>query len=47
MTSDWKAKALTLFLTLNKQAMLYTPNSRKGKRARRISQRLAVRLATA
>ncbi len=40
-------KALMLFLRLNKQAMLYTPLSHKGQRARRIMQRLAIRLAVA
>lgn len=38
-------RALMLFLRCNQQAMLYTPLSHKGQRARRIMQRLAVRLA--
>jgi hypothetical protein len=40
-----RAKALMLFLRLNQQAMLYTPRSHRGQRARRIMQRLAIRLA--
>lgn len=42
---DYQTRALMLFLTLNQQAMLYTPLSHKGSRARRIMQRLAVRMA--
>jgi len=34
-----------LFLRLNQQVMLYTPLSHHGQRARRIMQRLAVRMA--
>jgi hypothetical protein len=42
---NYQTRALMLFLRVNQQAMLYTPLSHKGQRARRISQRLAVRLA--
>lgn len=43
MSTD--TKALMLFLRLHKQSVLYTPLSHKGQRARRIMQRLAVRLS--
>jgi hypothetical protein len=42
---NYQTRALMLFLRVNQQAMLYTPLSFKGSRARRISQRLAVRMA--
>lgn len=42
---SYQTRALMLFLTLNQHAMLYTPLSHKGSRARRLMQRLAVRMA--
>lgn len=45
MSNTYQTRALMLFLRLNKQAMLYTPLSHKGQRAKRIMQRLAVRMA--
>lgn len=47
MTPHYHTRALMLFLRLNQQAMHYTPLSMRGQRAKRISQRLAVRLAVA
>lgn len=43
--ATYSGRALALFLRLNQHAILYTPLSHKGARARRIMQRLAVRLA--
>lgn len=45
MSNDYHTRALMLFLRLNKQAMLYTPLSHRGQRARRLMQRLSVRMA--
>lgn len=45
MKGNYQTRALMLFLRLNQQAMLYTPLSHYGQRARRIMQRLSVRLA--
>jgi hypothetical protein len=47
MRDDYNTRALMLFLRLNKRAILYTPLSNRGQRARRIMQRLAVRMASA
>jgi len=47
MSNDYYARAMMLFLRLNQQSMQYTPLSHKGQRARRIMQRLAVRMALA
>lgn len=45
MKGNYQTRALMLFLRLNQQAVLYTPLSHKGARARRLSQRLAQRMA--
>jgi hypothetical protein len=42
--ATYQTRALMLFLRLNQHAMLYTPRSLKGERAKRIMQRLSVRL---
>jgi hypothetical protein len=44
---NYQTRALMLLLRLNQQAMLYTPLSNRGLRAKRIMQRLAVRMAAA
>lgn len=41
---NYQTRALMLFLRLNQQAMLYTPLSNRGQRAKRIMQRLSVRM---
>lgn len=45
MKANYQTRALMLFLRLNQQAMLYTPLSHRGLRAKRIMQRLAVRMS--
>lgn len=45
MKAHYQTRALMLFLRLNQQHMLYTPLSKRAKRAERIMQRLAVRMA--
>jgi hypothetical protein len=42
---DYQSRALMLFLRLNQKATLYTPLSHQARRARRICQRLAMRMA--
>jgi hypothetical protein len=43
--ANYNSRALMLFLHLNQHAIQYTPLSHRGQRAKRIMQRLAVRLA--
>jgi hypothetical protein len=45
MKADYQTRALMLFLRLNQKAMLYTPLSFQGQRAKRIMQRLSARMA--
>jgi len=47
MKAPYQTRALMLFLRLNQQAVLYTPLSNRGQRAKRIMQRLSVRMAAA
>lgn len=47
MKTNYQTRALMLFLRLNQQSMLYTPLSFRGQRARRLMQRLSVRMAVA
>lgn len=44
-SNAYQSRALTLFLRLHQQAMLYTPLSHRGLRAKRLMQRLAVRMS--
>ncbi len=41
----YHTRAVMLFLRLNQHALLYTPLSHRGARAKRLMQRLAVRMA--
>lgn len=44
---NYQTRALMLFLRLNQQAMQYTPLSHRGQRAKRLMQRLLVRMVAA
>jgi hypothetical protein len=46
-SSTYRTRALMLFLRLNQQSLLYTPLSMRGRRAARLKQRLAMRVALA
>lgn len=46
MKGNYHARALILFMRLNQQAIRFTPLSHQGLRAKRIMQRLAVRMVT-
>lgn len=45
MSKNYHSRALMLFLHLNQHAIQYTPLSHKGARAKRLMQRLAMRMA--